>query len=334
MQYRTLGESDSTLPVISFGAGPVSGLMVGRNATAQLETISHAVDSGINYFDTAATYGSGRSETALGIALETLHLRDRVRIATKVRLMPEQLGDIGRAVRESFESSCRRLGVERVMLLQLHNSITENRNDLPTSLTVHDVLGRDGVVSEFEKLRQEGRIDHIGFTGLGDRNSLRKVISNGPFETAQVPLHVLLPLTGVDASAGSVDVNYRELSLLCHDYCIGVIGIRVLAGGALAGQKPSAHTHKTKFFPMDLYQRDRNRTEKMAQLLPETISPVAASIRYVTGNLQATTALIGFSTPTQIDQTITALKEGPLEEALVQQIETLPVSGMQEGEAD
>ena len=56
--------------------------MVGDDTTSQLETISHAVNSGIDYFDTAATYGVGRSEFALGAALETLGLKDRVRIAT------------------------------------------------------------------------------------------------------------------------------------------------------------------------------------------------------------------------------------------------------------
>jgi aryl-alcohol dehydrogenase-like predicted oxidoreductase len=145
--------------------------MVGEDRSRQLETIQHAVDSGIDYFDTAATYGNGRSESCLGAALETLRLSDRVRIATKVRLMPEHLDDIGLAVQNSFESSCDRLGVKRVMLLQLHNSITRNRGDLPTSLSVQDVLGRRGVVAELETLRKEGRVEHVGVTGLGETKS-------------------------------------------------------------------------------------------------------------------------------------------------------------------
>ena len=179
--------------MISFGAGPVSGLMDGDDLSRQLETIAHAVDVGIDYFDTAATYGNGRSELSLGAALETLRLKDRVRIATKVRLMPDRLDDIRLAVRNSFESSCDRLGVDRVMLLQLHNSITTNRGDLPTSLSVPDVLGRYGVVAEFEKLRNEGRVEHFGFTGLGDRCSLSTVVKDGPFAASQVPLNILLP---------------------------------------------------------------------------------------------------------------------------------------------
>lgn len=91
MQYRQLGKSNLQVPVVSFGAGPISGLMVGDDLSNQLQTISRAVDLGIDYFDTAANYGAGRSETALGLALTTLGVKDRVRIATKVRLMPEQL---------------------------------------------------------------------------------------------------------------------------------------------------------------------------------------------------------------------------------------------------
>ncbi len=45
---------NSLVPVISLGAEPISGLMVGDDLTSQLETISRAVDLGIDYFDTAA----------------------------------------------------------------------------------------------------------------------------------------------------------------------------------------------------------------------------------------------------------------------------------------
>lgn len=327
MQHRTLGRSQTTIPMISFGAGPVSGLMVGEDRSRQLETIQHAVDSGIDYFDTAATYGNGRSESCLGAALETLRLSDRVRIATKVRLMPEHLDDIGLAVQNSFESSCDRLGVKRVMLLQLHNSITRNRGDLPTSLSVQDVLGRRGVVAELETLRKEGRVEHFGFTGLGDMHSLSTVVKDGPFVASQIPLNILLPFAGADAAAGSIDVDYPALARLCHHHGIGVIAIRVLAGGALAGQKPSPHTHQTRFFPLDLFQRDRNRAAKLAQLLPEYTSCVAASIRYVTGNLNATTALIGFSSPTQIDESLAASADGELEDSFMELIRKFSTSG-------
>jgi aryl-alcohol dehydrogenase-like predicted oxidoreductase len=325
VQYRRLGKSDLKVPVISFGAGPISGLMVGDDTSTQLETISRAVDFGIDYFDTAATYGAGRSESALGAVLKTLNVVDRVRLATKVRLMPEQLNDVGVAVRASFESSCRRLGVDRVTLLQLHNSITSNRGDLPTSLTVHDVLGRKGVVAEFEKLKQAGRVAHFGFTGLGDMDSLVTIVKEGPFIAAQIPLNILLPIGGRDATAGSIDVDYLQLARICHEYGVGVIAIRVFAGGALVGQEPSSHTYKTKFFTLDVFERDRIRASELAKLVPKDIPCTAATIRYVTGILNAATALIGFATPDQVEEAVAFSEDGPLEESLMKKIHDLAV---------
>jgi len=299
--------------------------MVGDDRSTQLETISRAVDLGIDYFDTAATYGAGRSESALGTVLKSLNVVDRVRLATKVRLMPEQLDDVGLAVRESIEATCRRLGVERVTLLQLHNSITKNRGDLPTSLTVNDVLGGKGVVAEFEKLKQAGRVAHFGFTGLGDMDSLVTIVKEEPFIAAQIPLNILLPIEGRDAMAGSIDVDYLQLARTCQQYGIGVIGIRVFAGGDLVGQEPSSHTYKTKSFTLNVFERDRIRASELAKLLPEDVSCTAATVRYVTGTLGATTALIGFGTPDQVEEAVAFSEDGPLEESLMKKIHDLAI---------
>ncbi len=78
----------------------------------------------MNWFDTAATYGAGQSEENLGRTLAELNVADRVHVATKVRVMPEQLDCIGQTVRQSVEQSLRRLRLKRITLLQVHNSIT------------------------------------------------------------------------------------------------------------------------------------------------------------------------------------------------------------------
>lgn len=297
--------------------------MVGDAATDQVATVSRALDLGIDYFDTAATYGNGASERALGAALRTLGATDRVRLATKVRLTSDDLGDVRTAVRRSFAASCQRLGVQRVALLQLHNSITKRRGDLPTSLTVDDVLGTGGVIDAFDELRREQRVQHLGFTGLGDMRSLSLIVRDGPFAAAQIPLNILLPMAGDDATAGSLDVDYRQLAQLCHQHNVGVIGIRAFAGGALLGQAPSPHTYKTKFFTLDVYQRDCQRADRLARQLPESVSLAAATIRYVLGNLGATTVLIGFASPQQVEQAAAFAEEGPLDESLIHAIAAL-----------
>src|SRR5688500_5521139 len=176
MQYRKFGKTGISISAISFGAGPVSQLLVGDNDDRQREVIQHAIQRGVNWFDTAATYGAGQSEQNLGRVLNELTAAGRVHVATKVRLMPEELGDIRGTIRRSIEGSLQRLRLPRVTLLQLHNSITQERGGEPTSITPHDVLGAGGVADCFDELRSEGLALHLGLTGLGNPAALREVV--------------------------------------------------------------------------------------------------------------------------------------------------------------
>ena len=297
--------------------------MVGDDRSVQVETVERAINLGINWFDTAATYGQGESKRCLARALKAINAINHVHVATKVRVAPKQIDDIRHAVRVSFEASYNRLGVEQVTLLQLHNSVTKQRGDLPTSLSVADVLGHNGVVAEFEPLRSEGRVAHFGFTGLGDTDSLSTLIREGPFVAAQIPLNLLNPIAGCDATAGSVDVDYLQLAKNCLQTEIGMIGIHVLAGGALNRQDESPHTLKTKFFTLGLFERDRARTDALQAVLPTETSTAEASIRYVTQNLRASTALIGFAHPAQVEHAVCCSKVGPLEDAMRQPLTKL-----------
>src|SRR5207247_11104373 len=110
--------------------------------------------------DTAATYGNGESERNLGRVLEELGAAARVHVATKVRLMPEDLADIRGAVRRSLAGSLQRLRLPRVTLLQLHNSVRQPRADQPTAITPADALNRGGVAESFRELQAEGKVLH------------------------------------------------------------------------------------------------------------------------------------------------------------------------------
>jgi aryl-alcohol dehydrogenase-like predicted oxidoreductase len=281
-------------------------------ANLQCETIRHAIDSGINWFDTAATYGDGTSEEGLGRALAELGARDRVHVATKVRVPESRLGDIAGFVRESLRSSLGRLGISRVTLLQVHNSVTAQRGDLFTSITPADVLGPGGVLEGFASLRREGVVDHFGLTGLGDLPSLREVITSRAFAAIQMPFNLLNPTAGSPVAPVDGDFDFANLIGHCADYGVGVLAIRVFAGGALTGQPPSAHTRRTKFFPLELYERDRRRAAEMAQRLPGGTMLSELAVRFVLSHPAVTSALIGFSEPGQVDEALRSAARGPL----------------------
>ena len=307
MQRRTLGNTGLSISPIAFGAGPISTLMVGEQEERQREVIAHAIERGIDWFDTAATYGGGRSEESLGRALAALKPADKVHVATKVRLIGDDLADIRGAVRRSLEGSLRRLRLPRVTLLQLHNSITRERGDEPTSLTPADVLGRGGVAEAFDELRGEGLFDHIGITGIGRAESLAEVVRSGRFATIQTPYHLLNPSAGRVMPAGFDETNYGDIIGTCAAMGMGIFVIRVLAGGALADNDPSPHTLKTPFFPLDLYERDRRRAAELrARLAPGRSLPQGA-IRFALAHPQVHGAIIGFGSTAQIDEAVEAV---------------------------
>ena len=307
MQFRVLGKTGIHVSAIAFGAGPISTLMVGEDRMLQLQVVQHALDCGINWFDTAATYGQGASETSLGLAFKEMAPEHVPHIATKVRLSAEDLNDIPGAVRRSLAESLRRLQVTRVTLLQLHNSITPQRGDQPTSITPQDVLGPHGVAGAFEQLRDEGYVRFLGFTGLGHPDSMAEVACSGRFETIQVPYHMLNPSAGNKMPADFADTNYGNIIDICARQGMGIFVIRVLAGGALAGNEPSPHTLKTPFFPLDLYLRDRQRANELVSEDLGREELVRRAIRFSIVHPQVHAAIIGFASNTHIDEALKAL---------------------------
>jgi aryl-alcohol dehydrogenase-like predicted oxidoreductase len=308
MHYRPLGNTGIEVSALSFGAGPISALMVSDDRSRQRQVIERALDAGINWFDTAATYGHGQSERNLGRALRELGAGLCVHVATKVRLVGEDLHDIRGAVRRSLAASLERLQLPRVTLLQLHNSITRRRGDEPTSITPDDVLAPGGVAEAFEELQAQGLVQHLGLTGIGQPAALREVVASGRFAAMQVPFHLLNPSAGCDMPEGYEETNYGEIIADCAAAQMGVLAIRVLAGGALADSPPSSHTFKTPFFPLALYQRDRARAARLQEALgPQRRLPREA-VRFVLDHPDVSSALIGFGETWQIDDALAALE--------------------------
>lgn len=322
MKYSPLGSTGIQVSAIAFGAGPVSQLLTGDNRDTQRKTIQAAVDAGINWFDTAATYGDGRSEENLGRTLSELRLNDRVHVASKVRVMPHQWSTIGAHVRDSLLGSLRRLRLEKLTLLQVHNSLTEQPGAEPTSITPAHVLGSGGLLEELRRLQQDGLVDHLGLTGLGDPSALAKVIASGFFATIQTPYHLLNPSAGQDVPSEFSEVNYGNMIGACAARGMGVFAIRILAGGTLAGQPPSPHTLKTPFFPLDLYQRDCHRAEQLAGALPPGLRLEEAAVRFALGHTGVTSAIIGCASPEQVGELVRFAAAGPLDASLLARLNT------------
>ena len=314
MRYRPLGSTGIMVSEIAFGAGPVSAVMIDPSLGRACKAVAHAIQRGINWFDTAAGYGAGQSETNLGIALQRVADTRDVHVATKVRLVTRDKTDLFTQVIESFHASLARLKMSRVTLLQIHNSITAHRDDEPTSITPDDILGPRGVLEALENLRSNGLIDHLGLTGIGQPEALREVIRSRRFATIQAPFHLLNPTALVAPTGAFPKPHYLGFLLDAAEMHMGIMAIRVFAGGALLDAPPSAHTLKTPFFPLALYEHDRAVAVKLAVQLGREVPMSQWALRFVLSHTDIATAILGLATTDEIDAAVSVSDRGPLTE--------------------
>jgi aryl-alcohol dehydrogenase-like predicted oxidoreductase len=230
MEMRVFGRSGMQLSVLGFGCGAVGGLMVRGDLLDQERAIARAIAAGVNYFDTAVQYGNGESEKNLGRILQSLKPANAV-VGTKVRLPSAKFNTIADAVVTSLEGSLTRLHRDRVDIFHLHNAVTETGGG--EALSVQQVLGE--VVPAFERLRQQGKARFLGFTAVGDTTALHQVIDAHAFDSAQVVYNMLNPSAAADLPSNYPAQDYGRLFDHTVAAGVGVVGIRVLAGGALSG---------------------------------------------------------------------------------------------------
>lgn len=299
---------------LAFGAGPVSGLMTGDDRDAQSAVLEAVIAAGINWIDTAAGYGNGRSEENLGVALAASCVPNEMHIATKVRLAEEQLaGDIRSHVLRSVEESLRRLQRSHVTLLQLHNGLTKERADEASSVSGDDVLRKNGIADALDFVRDQGLCRFIGLTATGHAETMRTVIRSNRFDTIQCPYNIINPSAGMEVEEPFRETNYGNIFEDCWPPGLGVFAIRVYAGGAILGQPPSAHTLRTPYFPLDLYERDAEAARRLAGhdrgVTEAAGNQVARAIRFVLAHPAVTGAIIGFGKPEHVTQAVEAVAE-------------------------
>ena len=245
MERRALGRTGLEVSALGFGCGAVGGLMVRGDPGAQRRAVERALEAGVRYFDTAPGYGDGRSEENLGRVLREIGaaaVAERgVVVGTKLRLDPAvAAGDgagVERAVRESLAASLRRLGRERVDLLQLHNRIVEGavaQRGEGGAVTAGQVLGP--VADALRAVQAEGLAGQVGITATGEPAAVRRVLEAGFPATAQVYFNALNPSAGWGGVGGGGGQDFEGLIDVAAGQGVGVIVIRPLAAGAVAGE--------------------------------------------------------------------------------------------------
>jgi len=323
METRTFGRTGLKLSILGFGCGAVGGLMVRGALADQERAIARALEVGVNYFDTAVQYGNGESEKNLGRVLKKLGPKNAV-VGTKVRLPPSDFGRIEEAVTKSLEGSLRRLGMERVDIFHLHNSITVDGGG--EALSVNQVLHE--VLPAFARLRQKGMIRYLGITGVGDTAALHQVIDSRAVDSAQVVYNMLNPSAAVPLPARYPAQDYGRLFDRTQAAGTGVIGIRVLAGGALSGtteRHPIASPPPAPIGSAASYEADLARARRLDPLIEEGFAEdlAEAATRFAISRPAVGIILVGMATPEQFETALAAVQKGPLPRSALDRLATL-----------
>ena len=320
MDQRPLGTTGLSVSALGFGCGAVGGLLVRGNRADQTRAVGRALDAGITYFDTAPSYGDGRSEENLGHVLTELGAWRHAIVGTKVRLHPPDLADPIAAIRRSLEASLRRLGHESVDLLQLHNPIAESGAAAESvagsspALPLETVCGP--VADGMRRLVARGLVRHIGITGLGQTPAVHAAVRSGTFATAQVYFNAVNPSAGFPEASGG-EQDFAGLVGAAAAAGVGVVNIRVMAAGALSGQ---ATRHSNAGDPGPLlapgaeYRHDLARAAALRSLASDRRydGPLELALRFALATPGTSTVLVGYSDQQQLEDALRWTERGPV----------------------
>lgn len=282
-----------------FGWGPIDD-------DESIATIRHAVESGINWVDTAPIYGLGHSEEIVGRALKGYATGEEVFVCTKCgrRTLPDgsPYGDLRpESIRFECEASLRRLGVERIDLYQIHWP------DMDTGTRLEDSW------ATMAALADEGKVRWLGVSNF-DADLLRRCEPVRHVDSLQPPLSMLQRGALKDAIP----------SAAAHE--TGVIVYSPMASGLLSGSFDRERLAKLAPDDMRLKRPEYNEpglSENLA--LVQRLRPIAGDLGCTVGELAiawalaqdgVTGAIVGARRPDQLDQWIGATEVRPTEEQL------------------
>jgi aryl-alcohol dehydrogenase-like predicted oxidoreductase len=270
------------------------------------------VEAGVTYFDTAQLYGDGQSETNLGHVLR--ELKPDVVVGTKVRLNAADMDNIEAAILAAAELSIRRLQRAPLDLFQLHNPIGQARDPQQGWIGVADL---EPVRRAFEQLYADGKVRAWGLNGLGETTAIHQAVAVGGAHTLQVCYNLINGSAGWTMPPDYPFQDYARLLDRAVEQEMGVMAIRVLAGGALSGdaaRHPLAAPTVAPIASSATFAGDVAAAQHFRCLVDEgwATSLAEAALRFAIGGPGVSTALIGLSDLDQLEQALAAASKGPL----------------------
>lgn len=303
MQYLRLGNSGLKVSRLAYGCMSFGDATKGwhpwiRNEEEGRSLIKAALESGINFFDTANAYAEGTSEEVLGRAVKDFAKRDELVIASKVHMRmnqsPNGAGLSRKAILSEAENSLSRLGTDYIDLYQIHHWDAET----PIEETLEAL----------NDLVRSGKVRYIGASNTSAWQFCKALYISGQrgwstFVSMQAQLNLLYR------------EEEREMLPLCADQGIGILPWSPLARGKLSrpwSDETATDRDKTDPVSQRLYGKTKQADKAVVDATVTVannlgVSPSQVALAWLLTKPEVTAPIIGATKKKYLDEAIEAL---------------------------
>ena len=314
---RTLGRSGLQVSAMGLGCWAIGGpwkWLDGQGGWGDIDDnesirASHAaLDLSVNFFDTAANYGTGHSERILGRALAGK--RDKAVIATKFGFVVDEANkqvtmrkdDHLQYVRQECEDSLKRLNIDAIDLYQLH-------------VWDYPIEKVPAMVDLLESLVKDGKIRHYGWSTDSVEGAC--LFAQGKHcASIQHDLNVVL--------------DAPEMLKVCEELNLASVNRSPLARGALSGKYAKGTTFPQNDVRNDEWSKDHffaptlNQLDAIREILTSNgRTLVQGALAWIWARSEKTIPIPGFKTVAQVDENAKAMQFGPLTTEQMKEIDSL-----------
>ncbi|MYL55053.1 aldo/keto reductase [Pontibacillus yanchengensis] len=289
MNKRQLGTSNLYISEIGLGC-----MTLGTEQQKATEIIDRALDSGINYLDTADLYNFGTNEEIVGKALKGR--RDQVVLGTKVgnhfdAQKEDWFWDPSKSyIKEGVKESLRRLQTDYIDLYQLHGG------------TIDDPI--DETIQAFDELVQEGVVRYYGISSIRP-NVIRQFVERSNI------VSVMMQYSLFDRRPE------EEVLDLLHQNQISVLARGPLAKGMLSDKGMEKVEEKAQNgYLTHSYEEVKDMVHSLQEHTDQNRTLQALALQYVLGHPGVASAVFGASSVEQLEKNISMLEASPLTEDL------------------
>lgn len=289
VKYRTLGKTGLEVSILSFGASSLGSVFHETDDKQSIRTVHEAVERGMNLIDVSPYYGLTKAEQVLGQAISRIP-RDKFFLSTKAGRYGEDEFDFSEGrIMSSVEESLQRLQTDYLDILLLHDI---------EFVPFEEVA--EGAFTALDKLKRQGKVRFVGFSGL-------------PLSVFERAISCYVPDVVLSYCHYSLnDTTLTRLLPLLEQHQIGLMNASPLSMGLLHGG-PIASWHPAS-------QQIREVCQKAADYCASKGESLAKlAIQFAVANERIPTTLVSTSNPVNLRRNIDWANE-PVDQELLHEV--------------